>query len=113
MEINANAEKFIEWINEKKGEDIKLIDVRNKSNFTDFFVVCSGNGDIHTKAIANHVIDMAREERIQLLGKEGVDNGKWILLDFADVVVHIFDTPNRELYKIEDLWLKMPERANE
>ncbi|MCB5230076.1 MAG: ribosome silencing factor [Candidatus Cloacimonas sp.] len=112
-ELNTTVEKVVEWIVEKKGEDIKYIDVRNKSSFTDFFVICNGNGDIHTKAIANHIIDMAREHKIKMLGKEGLDKGRWILLDLVDVVVHIFDTPQREFYRLEDLWDKIPERTNE
>ncbi len=111
-EIREKVAQIIEWISAKKGEDIVDLDVRDKSSFTDYFVICSGNGEIHTKAIANHIIEKAKENKIYLMGSEGMGNAKWILLDFVDVVVHIFDAPIREYYQLEDLWEKMPARKN-
>jgi len=111
-DLKNKVDQIKEWISEKKGEDIVDIDVRGKSTFTDWFVICSGNGEIHTKAIAEHLIDKARKEKIYLMGSEGISNAKWILLDFVDVVVHIFDSPVREFYQLEDLWGKKPIRNN-
>ena len=111
-ELKERVSQIIEWIQSKKGEDIVEIDVQEKSSFTDYFVICSGNGEIHTKAIANNIIDKAKENKIFLMGAEGMDNGKWILIDLIDVIVHIFDAPVREFYQLEDLWHKMPVRKN-
>ncbi len=111
-ELKVKVDQFKEWISEKKGEDIVVLDVRGKSSFTDWFIVCSGNGEIHTKAIAEHLIEKARQEKIYLMGSEGMSNAKWILLDFVDVIVHIFDIPVRDFYQLEDLWRKKPIRNN-
>ncbi len=111
-EIRDTIDKLVEWIAAKKGEDIVEIYVREKSAFTDYFIICTAHGEMHTKAIANHLIDKAKENKIHLMGSEGIDNAKWILLDFADVVVHIFDAPVRGYYELEALWQKMPVRNN-
>ncbi len=112
-DLKKKVSQLMEWVAEKKGEEIIEIDVSEKSSFTDYFVICSGNGELHIKAIANHVIEQAREQKIYLMGVEGKDNARWILLDFVDVVVHIFDAPVRNYYQLEDLWAKMPQRTNQ
>lgn len=108
--INEKISCLQQWISEKKGENIEVIDVTEKSSFTDYFIICSGNGEIHTKAIAKYLIEKAKENKIFIMGNEGLDNAKWILLDFIDAVVHIFDEPVRNYYKLEDLWKKKPSR---
>lgn len=111
-DTKEKIEKLQEWISEKKGENIVVIDVRDKSSFTDHFVICSGNGQLHTKAIANHLVEKAREYNFYMMGVEGMDAAKWILLDLGDVIVHIFDAAIRDHYQLEDLWEKMPVRDN-
>lgn len=101
------------WAEEKKAEDIVAVDVSNKSSFTDYFIICSGKGSMHTKAIAKNIMEQAKPNKYRLLGKEGIDNGKWILLDYDDVVIHIFDAPVRNYYKLEELWSKQPNREAE
>lgn len=108
--LETKIEDLSRWITEKKGEDISLFDVRKKSSFTDYFIICSAKGAIHTKAIAEHVLEKAKEKGYQLLGKEGISAGVWILLDYGDVIIHIFDAPNRGHYKLEELWQNLPTR---
>jgi ribosome-associated protein len=112
-ELKEKVRNLKEWMAAKKGEDIVEIEVSDKSSFTDYFLICSGKGEVHTKAIANHLINKAKESKIFLMGSEGMTNARWILLDFSDVVVHIFDAPLREYYQLEDLWEKMPVRKND
>lgn len=108
--IEKKLEELSAWAKEKKAEDLAVIDVSSKSSFTDYFIICNANGSIHTKAIAENVLEKAKQEKYHLLGKEGVDNGEWILLDYGDVIMHIFDAPIRSHYNIEELWQKLPKR---
>ncbi len=95
-----------EWLETKKAENISYIDLHGKTNFTDAIIVCNGTAEIHNRAIADYLIDMAKENKIFVLGKEGMDNAKWILIDFGDVIVHIFNSAMRDFYKMEQLWVK-------
>ena len=91
---------------EKKGLDIAILDLRKvKNSITDFFVICSGNSDTQIDALANSVEDevykMSKTEPWQ---KEGKANGEWILIDYVDVVAHIFNKDRRKHYDLEELW---------
>ena len=91
---------------EKKGLDIAILDLRKvKNSITDFFVICSGNSDPQIDALANSVEDevykMSKTEPWQ---KEGKANGEWILIDYVDVVAHIFNKDRRKHYDLEELW---------
>ena len=100
------SEVIVHGIQEKKGNDIVRLDLRNiHSSVADYFVVTHAESSTQVKAIANSV----EEEVFKALGiepfrKEGLQNAEWILLDYFDVVVHIFKTDKREFYGIEDLW---------
>ncbi len=91
---------------EKKGVDVIILDLRKvKSAVTDFFVICSGNSDTQVDAIT----DSVEEEVYKRLGqdpwhKEGKENREWILLDYVDVVVHVFKKDRRQFFALEDLW---------
>ncbi len=111
-DLKIRVENIKDWIEEKKGENIIDIDISEKSSFTDYFILCNGNGTLHTKAISENIIDMAKKSGYRLLGKEGVENAKWILLDYGDIVVHIFDAPVRDYYNLEELWAKIPVRTD-
>lgn len=91
---------------EKKGLDIAILDLRKvKNSFTDFFVICSGNSDTQLDALANSI-----EEEVYKISqtdpwqKEGKANGEWILIDYVDVVAHIFNKDRRQHYALEELW---------
>ncbi len=101
---NVKLEAILTWLSEKKADNIRVFDVSKQSTYTDFIVVCEGSADLHNKAIANHVLDMAREHKLQVLGKAGLEYGVWVLLDTGDVVIHIFLPEKREYYKIDQLF---------
>jgi ribosome-associated protein len=97
---------IIHGMQEKKAQDIVVMDLRNVKNaFTDFFVICSGTSDTQIDAIADSVDDeMYKATAQNPYHKEGKTNREWILLDYIDVVVHIFKKEKRDYYKLEDLW---------
>lgn len=89
----------------KKAQDVTIIDLREISNMADFFVVGSGESDRQVRAIANGVIDRIEEEcEERPWKKEGMDHGRWVLLDYVDLVVHVFLPDRRDHYRIERLW---------
>ncbi|MFD1257217.1 ribosome silencing factor [Mucilaginibacter terrae] len=100
------TELAIHGIQEKKGNDIVRLDLRNlKSSISDYFVICHADSSTQVKAIANSIED----EIFKATGqdpwrKEGLEHAEWILLDYIDVVVHVFKTDKREFYGVEDLW---------
>lgn len=100
------SELAVFGIQEKKGNDIVRLDLRNlNSTVTDYFVICHADSSTQVKAIANSV----EEEVYKVLKqeprhKEGLEHGEWILLDYFDVVIHIFRTDKREYYGVEELW---------
>lgn len=106
LESTSISEIVIYGIQEKKGNDIVRLDLRNlHSSVADYFVVCHADSTTQVKAIAASV----EEEVYKALKqdpkrKEGLQHGEWILLDYIDVIVHIFKTEKREFYGIEDLW---------
>ncbi|HHV36385.1 MAG TPA: ribosome silencing factor [Candidatus Cloacimonetes bacterium] len=113
LQDNVKLEAIISWLKEKNAEDIRVYEVQGKTDYTDLIIVCEGSADVHNKAIANHVIDMAKKSRFPVLGKEGVENGEWVLIDLTDVVVHIFLPDMREYYQIDELFEKVKSRKAE
>lgn len=89
---------------EKKGQDITIMDLHSISDITDFFVIISCGSDIQTKTVANHIEKTLRDEKITLYHREGMSKLNWVLLDYVDVVVHIFREETREFYALERLW---------
>ncbi|MAX79649.1 MAG: ribosome silencing factor [Crocinitomicaceae bacterium] len=100
------AETAIHGILEKKGQEIKLLDLRNVSNAVcDYFVICHGSSNTNVEAIANAAEDeILKNYREKPTHREGYENAEWIILDYFNVVVHIFQKEYREFYNIEDLW---------
>jgi len=94
---------------DKKAEDIQIIDLRGISDFTDFFVVCSGTSDPQLKAIASAIREKARDEfNTGALGESGAPASRWVVIDFAQVIVHVFHHEARSFYMLEDLWGDAP-----
>jgi ribosome-associated protein len=85
-----------------------LIDVSGRASYTDYIGIVSGRSDRQVDAIADHVHKVMQESGRRLLGREGTSNGRWALLDFGDVVLHVFYHPVREMFDIESLWIDAP-----
>jgi ribosome-associated protein len=100
------VECVVQYIREKKGYDIVILDLRKLSAVSDFFVIATGNSNTHVQAIADEVRDKLRKEyHVHPWHVEGEEGQRWILLDYVDVVVHVFDRKTREYYDIEGLYL--------
>lgn len=93
---------------ERKAEDVAILNVRDLSSVTDYFVICSGNSDRQIRSLADHVSQRLKKEGILPLGIEGERSGSWILMDYGDVILHIFYKPVREFYDVEGLWSDAP-----
>lgn len=89
---------------EKKAHDVSLIELKEVASFTDYFVICSADSDTQVKAIADFVLDELREKDIHVWRSEGYESLNWVLLDFVDVVCHVFHKDTRSYYNIEKIW---------
>ncbi len=94
---------------DKKAEDIVVIGVSELLVVTDYFVICTGRTDRQVRTIADEIEDQLRDKLgIKPVGREGVEQGTWVLLDFVDVVVHVFQPAERDFYRLEKLWSDAP-----
>jgi len=93
---------------EKKAEDPVILDVRKLCSFTDYFVVISGRSTRHVQGLAEAIESELRSKRLSTSKSEGLREGTWVLLDYNDVVVHIFYSETRKFYDIEGLWHDAP-----
>lgn len=94
---------------DKKAIDLTVLDLRGVSSYTDYFVVCSGNTDRQTKAIHDAIAEgMKKDHGVLPRRVEGLGESRWILMDYFDVVVHVFVPEVREFYRLEQLWGDVP-----
>ncbi|MCX2482003.1 ribosome silencing factor [Pedobacter sp. MR2016-24] len=100
------SEIAVHGMQEKKGHDIVRLDLRElNSSVSDYFIVCNADSSTQVKAIADSVEDeVYKNTQLNPWRKEGLENAEWIILDYFDVVIHIFKTEKRDFYGIEDLW---------
>lgn len=107
------AERIASLASDRKAIDIRVIDLRGIVSYTDFFVICSGNSERQTKAIRDGIYEDLKRHADRLLPRraEGEPDGRWILLDYWDVIVHIFTPEAREYYRLENLWGEAPARS--
>ena len=91
-------------VEDAKGEQVRLLDVRKLTDITDYMIIVTGASERHVKTIAERVLEKMREAGWKHLGMEGDQDRDWVLVDFVDVVVHIMRAPTRERYNLESLW---------
>jgi ribosome-associated protein len=101
--------KAVAAVQDRKGVDPVLIDLRTVSDATDFFVVVSGTSDTHVRAIADNVVGSLAAEGIRPYHVEGLQAGRWVCLDYVDFVVHVFHPTLRAFYQLEGLWGDAPQ----
>ncbi|MFC2088621.1 ribosome silencing factor [Calditrichota bacterium] len=89
---------------EKKGKQIAVLDLQGLTSMTDYFIIITGDSDTHIKAIADHIIRQLKKKKTKIYHKEGLGSLRWVLLDYVDVIVHIFRGETREFYGLERLW---------
>jgi ribosome-associated protein len=102
------ARRAAELALEKKCEEVKILDLRGLTSMTDYFVIVTADSDRKAKAAAEHIIDELKVDGERPMHVEGMDSMHWILLDYIDVVVHVFMPDERHFYDLESLWSDAP-----
>ncbi|HSP79544.1 MAG TPA: ribosome silencing factor [Myxococcaceae bacterium] len=103
-QAHALARKIAHLLSDKKALDIVILDVRGMTSYADYFVVASGESDRQVSAMAEHVLVKVKEDGVRPIGTEGTETGQWVLLDFGEVVAHLFLAEMRAHYDLEGLW---------
>ena len=98
---------------DKKGEDVTVLDVRGLTSYADYFVVVTADSDRQASAIADHVEQTMKDQGVSKVGVEGYETGRWILVDYGDVVAHVMNRESRGFYDLEGLWADAPRFAVE
>ncbi len=98
----------IEAAADKKASNILVLDLRNRSDLTDYFLICSGKTHIQVQAIADAIVEKTRGTPFRVISVEGYPVGNWIILDLVDMIVHIFKQDIRHYYDLERLWGDVP-----
>jgi iojap-like ribosome-associated protein len=100
----ALAQRAAQVALDTRAQDVILLDLRSVSDMTDFFLIASGTSDTHARAIGEHILAELKKEGSPAHHVEGLEKGRWVLLDFVDFVVHIFHPTLRNFYQLERLW---------
>lgn len=108
MEAKELAELCAKKCLDKKAENVVILDLENRSSVADYFVVCSGFSDRQVSAVANYVSDELRQQGTKAQSEEGLVDGRWALIDFGPVIVHVFQDQLRDYYSLEALWMDAP-----
>ena len=104
MNSRELMENIVKYMDSKKASEIKVLDISNVTTMADYFVICHGNSGPQMKAICEEIEDKLAELDIHPLGREGMSGAYWTLMDYSEVIVHIFNSESREFYSIENLW---------
>ena len=101
--------RAVEAARDRKARDLVVLDLREISSATDFFVLATGTSDIHVRGIAEHIIEELKKEAVRPDHVEGLRGGRWVLIDYIDFVVHVFHPAARDFYQLERLWGDAPQ----
>ena len=103
--------RAVDALEERKAQDVLVLDLRGLSDATDFFVIASGTSDTHVRSTADHVLTVLSDAGVRAHHAEGLAQGRWALLDYVDFVVHVFHPSQRDFYQLERLWADAPRLA--
>lgn len=98
------AKLAYEALDEKQGEDIRVIDISNVSIIADYFIIANGSNESQVKALVENVMEKLEKSGYEIKQREGYGLGNWVLLDFGDIIIHVFDKENRLFYNLERIW---------
>ena len=104
MDSKAFVEKICEILSDHKAEDIVSIDVKEKSSVADYYIIAGGRSMTHTRSLCEHVEEEMDKIGIAPIRREGISEGRWCVLDYGDVLVHLFNDETRLFYHLEQLW---------
>jgi ribosome-associated protein len=104
MQAKQMQQEIVQALEDAKGQDIKVLDVRQVTDFTDYMIIASGTSSRHVQTLADKVCTRMKELGLKPVGREGEAVGDWVLIDFGDVVTHLMRPQVRDLYNLEKLW---------
>jgi ribosome-associated protein len=90
---------------DKKAKDVLILDLKGLTIIADYFVICSGESTTHVRAIAESIEEKSKKAGIKIIGIEGLTHSRWVLIDYGDLIVHVFEEGTRSFYEIEKLWM--------
>ena len=99
-----NVKLVCKSLADKFGTDIKIITIKGMSDIADYFVICSGRSNAQVKAIFEHLEEQMEKAGVEALRKEGMQEARWIAVDYGDIIVHIFHKDTRDMYALDTLW---------
>ena len=104
MNAKQLMENIVKYADDKKAQNITVLDIGSLTTLCDYFVICEGGSSTQVKAIADEVEEKLSEQGVQVNGIEGFSSADWILMDYGDAVLHVFTPQSREFFNIENLW---------
>lgn len=104
MEILDKVKIAVNAIEDKKGEDIKVIDISEISSIGDYFIIATGDNQRLVHSLCNEVEEQLAKNKIHPKSIEGMQNGNWVLMDYEDFIIHVFDKENRNFYNLDRIW---------
>jgi len=107
-EIEEKLSTTVKALENKKADNIVILEVKKVSSVTDYLIICSGTSDRQVQAIAGSVEIDLKKQGVSPLGIEGLQEGRWVLMDYNDIIIHIFYEPTRIYYDLEGLWSDVP-----
>ncbi len=108
MTANELVQLSVKAADDKRAEDIVVLDVQGISLVADYFMICHGNSEKQVEAIARELKDQAQESGFEVRRLEGLEQSRWVLIDLGDVIVHVFHRDDRSYYNLEKLWGDAP-----
>lgn len=113
LDVTARVRSAVAAAQDRMAGDLQVLHLEEVSDFTDYFLLCSGTSERQVQAIARAVEESLRGQKIRPFHLEGLRQGHWVLMDFGDFVVHVFDQERREFYRLERLWADAPDVTEE
>ncbi len=104
LTVKTKLEKLIKLLENKKAQDIIILDTKKQSDIWDYFIICSAMSNIHLKALKNYIISEMKKSNYFISHSDGEFDSNWIVLDYEDILLHIFDDKTRKYYALEKLW---------
>lgn len=102
------AHKVVELASDRQASDVKLLDVRGIASFADYFVILTTLSARQSESVVDQIVKYLKEREVSLMHREGDNNSGWILMDFGDIIIHVFAAEERVFYRLEELWSEAP-----
>ena len=112
-DLSPDVARAADLAGDRKGRDVTVLDLRGLSSATDFFLIVTGTSDIHVRSVADHIVEALKKDGVRPDHVEGMQGGRWVLIDYIDFVVHVFHPAARDFYQLERLWGDAPALALE